>query len=121
MPGPFLFVVILLDCATMSYQETTVTAALIVIGNEVLSGRTREANLQTLGEGLNEVGIRLMEARVIADDEAAIATAVNTCRVAYDYVFTTGGIGPTHDDITAASIAHIVVSRPSSLLSKTGQ
>ena len=100
--------VILLDCAAMSdksHQETTVTAALIVIGNEVLSGRTREANLQFLGEGLNEIGIRLMEARVIADDEDAIAAAVNAYRVAYDYVFTTGGIGPTHDDITAASIA----------------
>ena len=107
-PGPFLFVVILLDCAAMldkSYKETTVTAALIVIGNEVLSGRTREANIQSLGEGLNEIGIRLMEARVIADDENAIGTAVNACRAAYDYVFTTGGIGPTHDDITAASIA----------------
>ena len=90
--GPFLFVGILLDFITMSdksYQETTVTAALIVIGNEVLSGRTREANLKFLGKELNEIGIRLMEARIIADDEDAIAAAVNACRVAYDYVFTT--------------------------------
>lgn len=82
-----------------------VTACLIVIGNEVLSGRTRDANLAYLGGRLNELGIRLAEARVIADDEAAIVDAVNACRKAFDYVFTTGGIGPTHDDITAASVA----------------
>ena len=83
-----------------------VTAAVIVIGNEILSGRTKDSNLVYLAERLNELGIRLMEGRIVADQEAAIAQAVNDCRVKYDYVFTTGGIGPTHDDITAGSIAH---------------
>ncbi len=82
-----------------------VTAALIIIGDEILSGRTRDANLAFLGRRLNELGIRLNEVRVVADDEDAIVAAVNACRAAFDYVFTTGGIGPTHDDITAASIA----------------
>jgi molybdenum cofactor synthesis domain-containing protein len=82
-----------------------VTAALIVIGNEVLSGRTRDANLPYLGQRLNELGVQLKETRVIRDDEDAIVRTVNECRQAYDYVFTTGGIGPTHDDITAGSIA----------------
>ena len=82
-----------------------VTAAVIIIGNEVLSGRTRDQNLPFLAEALNAVGVRVREARVVADDEDAIADAVNACRARFDYVFTTGGIGPTHDDITAASIA----------------
>ncbi|MBK8210545.1 MAG: competence/damage-inducible protein A [Rhodospirillales bacterium] len=83
----------------------TVTAAVIVIGNEILSGRTHDANLPYLARSLNTVGIRVMEARVIADDEGAIVSAVNACRAAYDHVFTTGGIGPTHDDITSAAVA----------------
>jgi molybdenum cofactor synthesis domain-containing protein len=83
----------------------TVTAAVVVIGNEILSGRTHDANLPYLARALNAVGIRVMEARVVADDEAAIVVAVNACRAAYDHVFTTGGIGPTHDDITSAAIA----------------
>jgi molybdenum cofactor synthesis domain-containing protein len=82
-----------------------VTAAAVIIGNEVLSGRTRDANLQFLGTALNDAGIRLMEVRVISDDQDAIVAAVNHCRKAFDYVFTTGGIGPTHDDITSAAIA----------------
>ncbi len=86
-------------------MSKTVTACLIVIGNEILSGRTREANLQYLGARLNELGIRLAEARIIPDNEEAIVEAVNACRAAYDYVFTTGGIGPTHDDITSACVA----------------
>ena len=86
-------------------MSRTVTAALIIIGDEILSGRTKDANLAFLGRRLNELGIRLKEVRVVADDEDAIIAAVNTCRAAFDYVFTTGGIGPTHDDITAASIA----------------
>ena len=85
--------------------EKTVTACLIIIGDEVLSGRTQDANLSFLGANLNEVGVRLAEARVIPDDDAVIQATVNECRAAFDYVFTTGGIGPTHDDITAASIA----------------
>jgi len=83
----------------------TVTACLLIIGNEVLSGRTRDANLQYLAQALNEIGIRLTEARVIPDDEATIVAAVNECRARFVYVLTTGGIGPTHDDITAAAVA----------------
>ncbi len=83
----------------------SVTAALIIIGNEVLSGRTRDANLLFIARRLVELGIRLAEVRVIADEEDAIIAAVNQCRAAHDVVFTTGGIGPTHDDITSASVA----------------
>ena len=86
-------------------SERIVTAAIIVIGNEILSGRTKDANLTYLAEQLNELGIRLLEGRIVADSEEAIGEAVNACRARYDYVFTTGGIGPTHDDITAQSIA----------------
>lgn len=82
-----------------------ITACVIVIGNEVLSGRTRDANIQMLGAGLAEVGVRLKEARVIADDVAVIVETVNELRARHDYVFTTGGIGPTHDDVTAQAIA----------------
>jgi molybdenum cofactor synthesis domain-containing protein len=89
-------------------KPRTVTACVIIIGNEILSGRTRDANLSYLGKAMNAVGIRIMEARVVRDEEGAIVDAVNACRAAYDYVFTTGGIGPTHDDITAASIAKAV-------------
>ncbi len=85
--------------------DREVTAALIVIGNEVLSGRTKDANLPYLAARLNDIGVRLKEARVVPDDEDAIVGAVNECRGSYDYVFTTGGIGPTHDDITAQSVA----------------
>jgi molybdenum cofactor synthesis domain-containing protein len=81
------------------------TACLIVIGNEILSGRTRDANLPYLAKRLNELGVRLIEARVIPDDEARIVETVNACRSAFDYVFTTGGIGPTHDDITSRAMA----------------
>ncbi len=82
-----------------------VTAAVIIIGNEVLSGRTVDANLSFLAKALNEVGVRVREARIIPDDEGVIVSTVNACRDAFDYVLTTGGIGPTHDDITSASIA----------------
>ena len=86
-------------------ETDTVTACVIVIGNEILSGRTREANLQYLAERLAALGIRLAEARVIPDRIEAIAATVNETRARYDYVFTTGGIGPTHDDITADAVA----------------
>ena len=86
-------------------DERRVGAALVVIGNEVLSGRTRDANTQFIGAQLNELGIRLGEVRIIADTCDAIIEAVNALRVRNDYVFTTGGIGPTHDDITAQCIA----------------
>ena len=80
-------------------------AALIIIGNEILSGRTKDKNLAYLAEWLNEIGIQLYEVRVIRDDEQEIIECVNLLKNKYDYVFTTGGIGPTHDDITTASIA----------------
>ncbi len=90
---------------TSSVGHRDVTACVIVIGNEVLSGRTRDANVQMIGAGLAALGVRLREARVVADDPDAIIEAVNASRARYDYVFTTGGIGPTHDDITADCIA----------------
>jgi molybdenum cofactor synthesis domain-containing protein len=81
------------------------TAAVIIIGNEILSGRTRDVNLNHLAVQLTGLGIRLREARVVADVEADIVKAINECRVRYSYVFTTGGIGPTHDDITSECVA----------------
>ncbi len=86
-------------------EPRIVTAAVLIIGNEILSGRTRDVNLAYLAAGLTDLGIRLREARVVADQEADIVAAVNECRGRYDYVLTTGGIGPTHDDITAACVA----------------
>ena len=86
-------------------MPSQVTACLVIIGNEILSGRTQDANLAYLAKRLNDIGIQLREARVIPDIEETIVETVNTVRAQYDYVFTTGGIGPTHDDITAASIA----------------
>jgi molybdenum cofactor synthesis domain-containing protein len=82
-----------------------VTACVIIIGNEILSGRTQDTNLAWLGKELTALGIRLAEARVIPDVPAVIVDTVNACRAAHDYVFTTGGIGPTHDDITAECVA----------------
>lgn len=82
-----------------------VRAALVIIGNEILSGRTQDANLAFIAAELGSIGIRLHEARVVADDEADIVAALNALRQRYAYVFTTGGIGPTHDDITAACVA----------------
>jgi molybdenum cofactor synthesis domain-containing protein len=81
------------------------SACIVIIGNEILSGRTQDKNLPWLAKELNECGIRLMETRVIPDIEQTIIDTVNACRGAFDYVFTTGGIGPTHDDITSAAIA----------------
>ena len=80
-------------------------AALIIIGNEILSGRTQDKNLSYLANWLNEIGIQLSEVRVIRDEEEIIVETVNHLRSVYDYVFTTGGIGPTHDDITSLCIA----------------
>jgi molybdenum cofactor synthesis domain-containing protein len=82
-----------------------VTAAVLIIGNEILSGRTKDANLPFLGTELNLMGLQMREARVVADIEEEVIDAVNTLRAKYDYVFTTGGIGPTHDDITSACVA----------------
>ncbi len=81
------------------------TAAVLLIGNEVLSGRTKDKNLGFIADYLAALGIDLLEARVVADDEADIIAAVNALRARYTYVFTTGGIGPTHDDITSECIA----------------
>ena len=85
--------------------DKIVTAALLIIGNEILSGRTQDANLAYIAKGLNDVGIALREARVIPDVEETIVATVNEMRVKHDYLFTTGGIGPTHDDITSECIA----------------
>jgi molybdenum cofactor synthesis domain-containing protein len=86
-----------LDCA--------VTAGLLVIGDEILSGRTKDKNIGTIADHLTSIGIALREVRVVADVEHDIVEAVNALRPRYSYVFTTGGIGPTHDDITADAIA----------------
>ncbi|MEO1796410.1 MAG: molybdopterin-binding protein [Pseudomonadota bacterium] len=81
------------------------TAAMLVIGDEILSGRTRDANMHYLAGQLTEKGVDLKEVRVVSDDRDAIVAAVNALRGAYDHVFTSGGIGPTHDDITADCVA----------------
>ncbi|BCW88247.1 Putative competence-damage inducible protein [Alphaproteobacteria bacterium SO-S41] len=81
------------------------TAAILLIGDELLSGRTQDLNLAYISKKLNEVGVQVREARMVPDVEAEIVAAVNALRARYAYVFTTGGIGPTHDDITADSIS----------------
>ena len=87
------------------HSEKVWTAALAVIGDEILSGRTQDKNVAQVATWLNEQGIRLAEVRIVPDDPQRIAEAVNALRGAHDYLFTTGGIGPTHDDITVDSIA----------------
>lgn len=89
----------------MDSKEKIVTAAMLVIGNEVLSGRTQDANTHYIAGRLTELGVRLAEARVVRDIQAEIVEALNALRARYDYVFTSGGIGPTHDDITADAVA----------------
>ena len=84
---------------------TNPTAAMLVIGDEILSGRTRDTNTHHLAAACTERGIRLMEARVVADDHTAIVAAVRALSASWDHVFTSGGIGPTHDDITADAVA----------------
>ena len=86
-------------------DEKVWTAALLVIGDEILSGRTQDKNVAQVAEWLNRQGIRLEEVRIVPDSESRIAGSVNELRQSYDYLFTTGGIGPTHDDITVDSIA----------------
>ena len=83
----------------------TPTSAMLVIGDEILSGRTRDANMHHLAQRLTEAGAPLAEVRVVSDDHDGIVAAVNALRGRYDYVFTSGGIGPTHDDITADAVA----------------
>ena len=89
----------------MSETVKVVTAALLVIGDEILSGRTKDKNIGYIADYLTALGIDLKEVRVVSDDEGAIVAALNALRTTYDYVFTTGGIGPTHDDITADCVA----------------
>ena len=86
-------------------SERIWTAALVVIGDEILSGRTQDKNIAQLASWLNVQGIRLAEVRIVPDVEVAIVEAVNALRARNDYLFTTGGIGPTHDDITADAVA----------------
>ena len=83
----------------------SVTAALLIIGDEILTGRTKDKNIGYIAEYLTGIGIDLREVRVVPDVEDEIVAAVNALRARYSYVFTTGGIGPTHDDITADSVA----------------
>ncbi len=85
-------------------NPNTVTAGLLIIGEEILSGRTKDENTAYIAAHLTRVGIALREVRVVADSESVIAEAVNALRRAYRYVFTTGGIGPTHDDVTTDAI-----------------
>ena len=89
----------------MSKSDKIWTAGLVVIGDEILSGRTHDKNIAQVASWLQVQGIRLAEVRVVPDEEPRIVTAVNALREAYDYLFTTGGIGPTHDDITVDAVA----------------
>ena len=86
-------------------KKTKVNAAILIIGNEILSGRTQDTNTSTLATWLNSIGVKVSEVRVIPDIEKIIIDTLNVLKNKNDYVFTTGGIGPTHDDITAASVA----------------
>jgi molybdenum cofactor synthesis domain-containing protein len=86
-------------------QNEIVTAGLLVIGDEILSGRTKDRNIGSVAEYLTAIGIDLKEVRVVPDEEPEIVAALNALRARYTYVFTTGGIGPTHDDITADAVA----------------
>jgi molybdenum cofactor synthesis domain-containing protein len=91
--------------ATAVGEREIVSAALLVIGDEILSGRTKDKNIGFVAEYLTAIGIDLKEVRVVPDEEPEIVAALNALRGRYDYVFTTGGIGPTHDDITADAVA----------------
>lgn len=86
-------------------NNENITAGFLIIGDEILSGRTQDQNLNYLAKRLNQLGIDLLEVRVVADIENDIIEALKSLKVKFDYVFTSGGIGPTHDDITSASVA----------------
>lgn len=105
---------------SMSDQQIRKTAAVLAIGDELLSGRTRDANIHYLAGWLTARAIALVEARVVPDEQALIVESLNALRARYDYVFTSGGIGPTHDDITvdaiAAAFAVPVVEHPKAIL-----
>jgi molybdopterin-biosynthesis enzyme MoeA-like protein len=96
---------VIMTTTNESVPGEAVTAALLVIGKKILSGRTKDKNIGYVAEYLTALGIDLMEVRVVGDEETAIADALNALRHCYTYVFTTGGIGPTHEDITADSVA----------------
>jgi len=100
-------------------KKDIVTAAFIMIGNEILSGRTQDKNLNFLAKNLTAFGINLREVRVVADVTAEIIDAINAVRKKYDYVFTSGGIGPTHDDITSGAVARAF--NTSLILDKTAE
>lgn len=87
------------------FAHSTVSAAMLIIGDEILSGRTQDLNIRALANFLAPLGVQLREARIVADRSEEIIAAVNALRARYGYVFTSGGIGPTHDDITAEAIA----------------
>ncbi len=89
----------------MTQTQRIWTAAVLVIGDEILSGRTQDKNVAQIGVWLNAQGVRLREVRIVADVEDEIVAAINALRTRYDYLFTTGGIGPTHDDITVDAVA----------------
>lgn len=93
------------EANTVDAAETTITAAILVIGDEILSGRTKDKNIGYMAEYLTNIGIDVREVRVVPDVEKEIVAALNALRSRYTHVFTTGGIGPTHDDITADSVA----------------
>ncbi len=93
-------------------SATAVTAALVVIGDEILSGRTKDVNIGATADFCTELGIELTEVRIVPDVEDEIVAAVNAVQARYTYVFTTGGIGPTHDDITADAVAKALRRRP---------
>ena len=86
-------------------MEKVVTAAMVVIGDEILSGRTKDKNIGFVADYLTNLGIELKEVRIVSDDNDAIVEAINTVRERYTYIFTSGGIGPTHDDITADAVS----------------
>ena len=86
-------------------KNIKVNSAILIIGNEILSGRTQDSNTSTLATWLNSIGVKVAEVRVVPDEEKIIVDTLNYLRKNYDYVFTTGGIGPTHDDITARSVS----------------
>ena len=89
----------------MKKANKKVNAVIVIIGNEILSGRTQDVNVVSISQWLNELGVKVEEVRVIPDIETSIVTTINDLRKKFSYVFTTGGIGPTHDDITSKSIA----------------
>ena len=89
----------------MKKANKKINAAILIIGNEILSGRTQDVNVSTISKWLNDLGVKLEEVRIVPDIENSIVKTINQIRKKFDYVFTTGGIGPTHDDITSKSIA----------------